>query len=271
MNRIEVLWTPIGVLSIGLLLALPACTSKSSPVKKDKTNYAAPTNNTADRFDGGTYCVQTFLQGPAPAQPLHFSNQITESDQTLKSKDFQADLSGDALDIVHRDQWLATDDDRKFFAESQRFTDPKIVVRAINNGVAEETVTNHVSRSDQVGWRGGVISIAQAGTPWGLFIFKPPVTRVGDENVNGYATVKYTVDTTHESEVEKSAGFLRQLKDYNITGTAWVLKEANCVLKYDINDEQVGKDGSVKKTHYEGTVTKKDSVSSDATSNKSAS
>jgi hypothetical protein len=271
MNRTQILWRLINVLGISLLLALPACTSKSSPVKKGDTNHPLPTNNTAVRFDGGTYCVQTFLQGPAPAQPLHFSNQVTESDQTLKSKDFQADLSGDTLDIVHRDQWLATDDDRKFFAEMQRFTDPKIIVRAINNGVAEETVTNHVSRSDQVGWRGGVVSIAQGGTPWGLFIYKPTVTRVGDENVNGYATTKYTVDTTHESEAEKSAGFLRHLKDYNITGTAWVLKEANCILNYDINDEQVGTDGNVKKTHFEGTVTKKTAGNSDATSNKSAS
>ena len=270
MNRIRT-FTPIGVLSIGLLLALPACTSKPSPVRADKRSHAAPTNNTADRFDGGTYCVQTFLQGPAPAQALHFSLKVTESDQTLKSKDFQADLSGDTLYIVHRDQWLATDDDRKFFAESQKFTDPKIVVRAINNGVAEETVTNHVSRSDEVEWRGGVISLAQGGTPWGLFIYKPTVARVGDENVNGYATIKYTVDTTHESEVEKSAGFLRRLKDYNITGTAWVLKDANCILKYDINDEQVGTDGTVKKTHYEGTVTKTAAGNSDPNSNKSAS
>jgi hypothetical protein len=267
MNRSQILSS----LGIGLLLALPACTSKPSPVRTDKRNPAASTNNTANRFDGGTYCAQTFIQGAAPAQPLHLSNQITESDQTLKSKDFQADLSGDTLDIVHRDQWLATDDDRKFFAEVEKFTDPKIVVRSINNGVAEEKVTNHISRSDQVGWRGGVVSIAQGGTPWGLFLYKPPVTRVGDENVNGYATTKYLVDTTHQSEAEKSAGFLRQLKDYNITGTAWVLKDANCILKYDINDEQVGKDGSIKKTHYEGTVTKKDSGNSDANSNKSAS
>jgi hypothetical protein len=48
-----------------------------------------------------------------------------------------------------------------------------------------------------------------------------------------------------------------QLKDYSINGSAWVLAEANCVLQYNIDFEQDGKDGSVKKTHYEGTVTKK--------------
>src|SRR5579864_558412 len=56
-------------------------------------------------FDGGSYCVQSFMQGSAPPQPLHFSNKVTESDQSLKSKDYEADLSGDSLDIIHRDRW----------------------------------------------------------------------------------------------------------------------------------------------------------------------
>jgi hypothetical protein len=85
------------------------------------------------------------------------------------------------------------------------------------------------------------------------------VSRVGTENINGYDTIKYAVDTTHQSAVEKSAGMLRQLKDYNITGTAWVLKDAKCVLQYNIDDEQVGTDGKVSKTHYEGSVAKKQS------------
>ncbi len=99
--------------------------------------------------------------------------------------------------------------------------------------------------------------MAQGGTPWGLFIFKPPVTRVGTEQVNGYDTIKYAIDTTHESQMEKAAEFLRQVKDYNITGTAWVLKDVNCVLQYEIDDEQVDNDSKTTKTHYEGTITKK--------------
>jgi hypothetical protein len=100
--------------------------------------------------------------------------------------------------------------------------------------------------------------MALGGTPWGLFISKPTVTRVGAENVNGYETVKYAVDTSHQSQLDKTPLLMSgQLKDYSITGSAWVLTEANCVLQYNIDFEQDGKDGSVKKTHYEGTVTKK--------------
>jgi hypothetical protein len=255
-ERLSQFWI---VLAMGLLLfGAPGCTSRSSKATQEyKTNQPNRAASPAEHFDGGTYCVQTIGQGPPPATPLHFSHKVTESDQSLHSKDFQADLSGDTLDIIYHERWLATDEDRKFFEETRKFEDPKTIVRDIRDGFAEDTITNHYTRSDEVGWRSGVNGVAQGGTPWGLFIYKPAVSRVGTENINGYETIKYAVDTTHQSDFEKSAGMLRSLKDYNITGTAWVLKDANCVLQYNIDDEQVGKDGKVSKTHYEGTITKK--------------
>lgn len=264
------------MLSIGvLLIALAACTSKpSSKVEKTETRrQPVPATDPSEHyFDGGSYCVQAFLQGPPPAQALHFSNKVTESDQTQKSKDFEADLAGDTLDIVHHDHWLATDDDRKFFEESRKFTDPKIITRDIHDGFADETVTNHITRSDEVGWRGGVISIAQGGTPWGLFISKPPVSRVGTETINGYETTKYSVDTTHQRQSDKFALLMSSgMQDYNITGTAWVLKNPSCVLQYDLEFDQTGKDGKLSKTHFEGTITKKDAGQPVASPTKAAS
>ncbi len=243
-----------------VLLASSACTSKPKLEKAPTAPRTAAANLPSDsHFDGGTYCVQTFLQGPAPAQSLHLSNQVVASDQTQKSKDFQADYAGDTVDLVHRDKWLATEEDRQFFKESSKFDDPKIIVRTISaDGIAEETTKNHATRSDQVSWRGVIVAIAQGGTPWNLFVSKPPVSRVGTENVNGYDTIKYTVDTTHASASDKAAlTMFGGLKDYNITGTAWVLKDANCVLQYNIDYEETTKDGKVNKEHYEGTVTKK--------------
>jgi hypothetical protein len=247
-----------GTTVLASLVLLTGC--KSKPSISEESKQPAPANTVAaDHFDGGTYCVQKFLEGPPPAQPLHFSNQVVENDPARKTKDFQADLSGDNVDLVHRDKWLATDDDRKLFEESKRFDDPKFIVRNINNGIAEETVTNHATRSDGVSWRGVIVSVAQGGTPWNLFASKPTVNRVGTETVNGYDTIKYAVDTTHDSQTDKAALLMasQSLKDYNITGTAWVLKDANCVLQYNINFEETGKDGKVSKTHYEGTITKK--------------
>jgi len=244
-----------------LLLASSACTSKPKPDATSRTTAppATSTNVPSDNhFDGGTYCVQKFLEGPPPAQPLHFSNQVVESDPAEKTKDFQADLSGDTVDLIQHDKWLATDYDRALFEESKRFDDPKFIVRNIKNGIAEETVTNHAIRSDGVSWRGVIVSVAQGGTPWKLFVSKPTVNKVGTETVNGYDTIKYAVDTTHDSQTDKAALMtFSHLQDYNITGTAWVLKDANCVLQYNIDYQETGKDGKVSKTHYEGTITKK--------------
>jgi len=101
-------------------------------------------------------------------------------------------------------------------------------------------------------------SLAQGGTPWNLFVSRPTVNRAGDENLNGYDTVKYSVDTTHDSQTDKAALMMfSKLKDYNITGNAWVLKDPNCVLQYSLDYEQESKDGKASKTHYEGAVTKK--------------
>jgi len=243
------------------LMIFSACTSKpkSPPTSATPTSQTVPTAApSGNQFDGGTYCVQTFLEGPAPAEGLHFSSQVVESDPTAKSKDFQADYAGDAVDLVARDRWLATDQDKQFFEESKKFTDPKIINRTINNGIAEETVTTHATRSDQISWRGVIISIAQGGTPWNLFVDKPKVNPVGPDSVNGFATIKYTVDTTHEGLTEKAAlTAFRRLENYEIVGNAWVLKDGNCVLQYNIDYQETGKDGKVRKTHYEGTVKKK--------------
>jgi hypothetical protein len=246
---------------VGLMLfILLACTKP----KTSRSDAAAPTQLHAAKlqdvgFDGGKYCVQTFLEGPAQAQSLHFSNQITESDPAQKSKDFEADYAGDTVALVHRDKWQASDEDRKFFEESGKFTDPSMVTRNINNGIAEETVTNHAARSDAVGWRGVIVSIAQGGTPWSLFLSRPPVKKVGSENVSGFETIRYAIDTTQSSATDKAAVRMttQSLKDYNITGTAWVLKDVNCVLQYSIDYDRVGQDGKVDKTHYEGRVTRK--------------
>jgi hypothetical protein len=244
---------PIKLLCVILLGSLPifflsGCREKRSAKEEGRSTHVA--NPLERQFDGGSYCVQTLIQGPPPAQPLHFSNKVAESDGS--AKDFEADLSGDTLDLTISDRHPATDVDRELTKV------PGTIPVVLRDGFADSTHTNHYTRADQAGWRVGGNGVALGGTPWGLFISKPTVTQVGTENVNGYETLKYSIDTSHQSQLEKSPLLMSgQLKDYSISGTAWVLKDANCVLQYNIDFEQDGKDGSVKKTHFEGTVTKK--------------
>ncbi len=235
-----------------LFLTAPGCTSKAAKAnQQDETRKSAAANDPSERhFDGGTYCVQTMTQGPPPSAPVHFSNKVNESDGSVK--DFEADLSGDTLEQTIHDRHPVTDEDRKFIQDS------KSSVWAIHDGFAEMAITNHYTRSDESAWTVGANGAAQGASPWALFINKPAEARAGAENVNGYDTIKYSVDTTHQSQTDKSAGlFAGNLKDYNISGTAWVLKDANCVLQYNLDYEEDGIDGTVRKTHYEGTVIKK--------------
>jgi hypothetical protein len=239
-----------------LLVVVQACTSRNAKASpKDKPSQ--PTAAAADHdFDGGTYCAQTFMQGPAPAMSLHFSNKVSESDESLHSKDYEADLTSDSLDVALHQRWLASDDDRK---NNEELAHARLPITPIHDGYAEPVKQDHYTRSDASRWSMAVSSMVQGGTPWGLFIYKPTVTKVGTENINGYDTSKYSVDTTHQDQLDKAAGLMTGMKDYNITGTAWVFNDAKCVLQYDLVYEQDGKDGKVDKTHFEGTVTKKQS------------
>jgi hypothetical protein len=245
------------VLAGAVLLTLVACSSKPKS-RTDRTQAQLKETASQDHFDGGTYCVQTFLQGPPPAQPLHFSYKVIESDPSLKTKDYEADLAADTLDVIYHERWLASDEDRAMINDTRKFDDPKSVVRTINNGYAEGTFINHYTRSDQSQWRMAATGLAQGGTPWNLFVSKPSVHRAGNEDLNGYDTIKYSVDTTHDSQSDKAALMMfGKLKDYNITGNAWVLKDVNCVLQYSLDYEEQSKDGKASKTHYEGAITKK--------------
>jgi hypothetical protein len=98
----------------------------------------------------------------------------------------------------------------------------------------------------------------KAFAPWGLFIAKPEVKQVGTENVAGFDAVKYSVDTSQQSQLDKSPmTIMGGLTDYTIKGNAWVDKNQQCIVQYTIDYEEDRKDGTVKKTHYEGSTTKK--------------
>jgi len=243
-----------GGLCVGLLMTT-GCGKTQKAASEDSPKAGVAGGGTD--FDGGTYCVQTFLQGPALAQPLHFSNKETESDGS--SKDFESDLSEDKLDVVFHQRRKAAPDEKT--SSSPAVDNGPIHVPAISttvaDGFADVTQPSHFVRSDAHEWSMGTTIVAQGGTPWGLFISKPPVTKVGSESISGFDTDRYTVDTTHQGQLDKPP-FLAggQLKDYNITGTAWVAKQGKCILQYQIDYEEDGKEGTIRKVHYEGGVTK---------------
>ena len=242
------------------LLATVACSSKKSKSEQNDDPKPATSDDTHS-FNGspigGTYCVQTIPQGPPVSHAIHFSNKESESDGSLK--DFESDLSADKFDVTFHERHRATADDKP--RSTPAVNNGPIHVPAMTvtvaDGYAELVQTSHYTRSDDHDWSMGVTTVAQGGTPWGLFINKPPVTKVGTESIGGYDTVKYAIDTTHQTQMDKAALLMfGKLTDYNIVGTAWVAKQGACILQYQIDYEEDSKDGTVRKTHYEGGVTK---------------
>jgi hypothetical protein len=232
----------------GLFLVL-LCVACDSRAKLSRTEGSASASTLPTpmgrQVDGGSYCVQTIAQGPPLSTPIHFSNKELESDGS--SKDFETDLVGDKLDVTIHERHPATEFDRELNTVKGSTPIP------IRDGFAESVRTNHFTRTDVSGWTMGANSVVLGATPWGLFINKPTLTEVGPEKVGTFETVRYAVDTTHQTRMDKAALLMAgRLKDYNITGNAWVLKDKNCILQYAIDFDQDESDGKVSKTHYEG-------------------
>jgi hypothetical protein len=243
-------WRTAVVIFQGLLLFAQACTSRHAQETRTSDKQAANTARAIERqFDGGSYCIQTIINGPAVTTPLHFSYKQDSSDGT--SKDYEADLAGDKFDLKIQTRHPATDLDRELNAV------PGAKAVPVQDGFADSLQTNHYKRSNPHDWALAANLMVTEAAPWQLFIAKPEVTQVGAEDVSGYETLRYTVDTSRQSPTDKAAAIAGwNLKDYNITGSVWATKDTGCILQYAINLEKTNKDGKVDRTHYQGAVTK---------------
>lgn len=246
---------PCWSLAIVALLVFFAAQGCKSGLRETNRGESAQANTSTvseaeHQLDGGTYCVQTITQGPPLATPIHFSNKLSNSDGS--SKDYEADLAGDNFDLTMNVRRPATDLDRE--AKSVPGA-PDIV---IHDGLVESSNTIHYSRADKSGWAAGPNLFVMAVTPWNLFVAKPDTKPVGADKIDSYDTIRYAVDTTHQSQTEKWAfNTAWRTRDYNITGSAWVTKDTRCILKYSIDLERDGSDGKIENSHYEGGVAKR--------------
>jgi hypothetical protein len=65
------------------------------------------------------------------------------------------------------------------------------------------------------------------------------------------------VDTEGQGQLEKMPLTLAGgLKDYTIKGNAWVDAKQECILQYSIDYNEILKNGTERKTHYDGTTTR---------------
>ena len=239
------------VLASSLLALLVAAGCKSHGNVKAESERAASvdTRTQPSKPIGGTYCLATYAEAAAQPNKVHFSYKENKSDGSFK--DYEGDLAGDSLDSSVHEKRVASDMDREMAS------DPKLGAPPVVGGFVENTRTLHSTRSDRSGWVMGSGGQVQAFTPWSLFIAKRNVKQVGNESVAGSDAVKYAVDTNGQSQLEKMPLTMTgAIKDYSIKGSAWVDSKQDCILQYNIDYNEVLKDGSERKTHYEGSTTK---------------
>ena len=208
-------------IAVSLALTTAACNPAHSRRADNSPSNSGHIAVTQQEFNPGLadLCLQTMAKNPA--QPFHFSSTKTSDAGTYAT---EADITPQMMDVTNRN--------------------------------STGTTTNHYPRSE--GWDSALSPMVLAGPGRELNMAKFAVKPLGPENVNGFDTLKYAVDTTHEDAMDK-AGYLAgmNVKDYNIVGTTWLTKDTGCILKYDIDFEMDGKDGSVSKVHYEGAISRR--------------
>ena len=215
-------------LAMGTTLAMASgCNFGSQSAAKAGSGTAVPVTQT-NRFSptGASVCLQRMIKNPPG--PFHVSFVEKSSGQDASTVD--ADVTPATIDYTKHDT-----------SAGQTSTDTKHLVRA---QVTEMEVDFDLMKP--VPWHGELVAAQDAAKS------------AGTESVNGYNTIRYSIDTANEPAARKAAFLsLMAVKDYKILGFAWVTSDTGCLVKYTIDFEQDEENGSVKKTHFEGNVTKR--------------
>ena len=219
----QVMW-----IAMGAALAMASgCNLGSQSKAEEGSGTAVPATQT-NRFNptGASVCLQQMIQNPPG--PFHVSFAEKSSGQDASTVD--ADVTPATIDYTKHDT-----------SAGQTSTDTKHLVRA---QVTEMEVDFDLMKP--VPWHGELVAAQDAAKS------------AGTESVNGYNTIRYSIDTANEPAARKAAFLsLMAVKDYKILGFAWVTSDTGCLVKYAIDFEQDEENGSVKKTHFEGNVTKR--------------
>jgi hypothetical protein len=175
---------------------------------------------------GASLCLQQMIKNPPG--PLHLSFAERSSDNHASS--VVADVTPATVDYTRRET---------------------------NNGQTT-TTTKHLARAQMSEME--LDFAVMSPVPWHgeLVAAQDAAKSAGEQSVDGYNTLKYSIDTANEPPSQKAVfDSLMAVNDYKIAGTAWVTSDSGCLVKWAIDLEQDAKNGSVKKTHFEGDVSRK--------------
>lgn len=92
---------------------------------------------------------------------------------------------------------------------------------------------------------------------------QPGVKYISDEQTGGYDARHYDFDLTGvDADIKKAmelgnAVGMRQTKDYNVKGSAWISKDDGRMIKFSFDNIFTFADGKISDTHFEGMITRK--------------
>lgn len=223
-------------------LVLAGCASPA-PKPELRTNQATTGSeeipDLAEAMDKLQHAIEN------PASPFHLSLRKVDSDGF--SYHCEADVSAQGIFGKQTDVSPTTRIGSDVFPASTR-------VRELKGTPIGSPDWNMVRTGIVLGFMNGHIGDAQAGVKY-----------AGDETAGGYAAHRYDFDLTNVSSDAKTAMTMgntlmpgsRQLKDYNVKGSAWIAKEDGRMVKFNFDSIMLFSNGENSTTHYEGVVTKK--------------
>ena len=121
------------------------------------------------------------------------------------------------------------------------------------------THTFHAVRSDRDSWQSGwtnLTAVSGAASTFVLINGTSAKVREGNENVNGYDAIKYSIDTARATAMESVLYRSTLGPGGSEKGAAWVTSQG-CPVKFTIDSEMHFNNGSVQKDHYEEAMIKK--------------
>lgn len=233
-----------GVFLIGgalLSIALLAGCISSPPHERSRdTKLEKPASADPADLQAAMDKLQESIQ--KPASPFHASFKKSTSDGFSYSS--EADVSPNGITGKQTDVSPQTNVGGDVFPASTR-------VRDLNGSPAGGPAFQAVAAGMIMAYLNGHIQDAQEGVKY-----------IANEQTGGYDARRYDFDLTgvdatikRAMQIGNAAG-LRQTKDYNVKGSAWIAKDDGRMVKFSFDNIYTFSDGKVESTHYEGAVTK---------------
>ena len=234
--------TLIAASALLIIAGLTSCTSKPA-AHAASTSSTTPTTQPRNGDDLQAAMDKLEESIHKPSAPFHASFKKTDSDGF--TYECEADISPAGITGQQIDSNPATKVGDDIFPANTRTRQLSGMPYGSPNF---QTAYGGISMA----YLNGHIGDAQQGVKY-----------VGDEQTGGYDARHYDFDLTGVDATIKRAMTmgnsmgLRQTKDYNMKGSAWIAKDDGRMIKFSLDNIYTFADGKTSDTHFEGTITKK--------------